>query len=150
MSKDINRSMLSMKIYELFFFWVAMESTMYHTMLIHIPAMLFRQSPVPIITNTDSANRKRILLSFQEKFLNFSANMGISATIIQLDRRIMARRIYADRGLSCRQEPMLMMNAPQNKALAGVGNPINEDVCRVSRLNFASLRAEKAAIRKAQ
>ena len=37
----------------------------------------------------------------------------------------------------------------QNKALAGVGRPMKDDVCRSSRLNFASLNAEKAAMTKA-
>jgi hypothetical protein len=34
-------------------------------------------------------------------------------------------------------------------AFAGVGNPIKEDVCRVSILNLANLNAEKTGIRKA-
>ena len=40
-------------------------------------------------------------------------------------------------------------NDPRNKALAGTGNPINEVVCRVSRLNLASLTAESTGIIKA-
>ena len=38
---------------------------------------------------------------------------------------------------------------PQNKALAGVGSPMKEVVCRVSKLNFAKRKAEKAAMSKA-
>ena len=41
------------------------------------------------------------------------------------------------------------MKDPQNKAFAGVGIPMKEQVCLVSMLNFASLRAEKAEMRKA-
>lgn len=41
------------------------------------------------------------------------------------------------------------VSEPQNNALAGVGIPIKEEVCRSSRLNLASRRAEKTAIRKA-
>ena len=37
------------------------------------------------------------------------------------------------------------MSAPQNRAFAGVGRPIKDVVCLVSRLNFAKRRAEKAA-----
>ena len=46
-------------------------------------------------------------------------------------------------------EGLLTMSEPQNKALAGVGKPMNEVVCLSSRLNFARRKAEKAAIRKA-
>ena len=35
------------------------------------------------------------------------------------------------------------VSEPQNNALAGVGIPIKEEVCRSSRLNLASRRAEK-------
>ncbi len=35
------------------------------------------------------------------------------------------------------------------RALAGVGKPMKDVVCRSSRLNFANLMAENAAIRKA-
>ena len=38
----------------------------------------------------------------------------------------------------------------QNKALAGVGKPINEVVCRSSKLNLANLSAENAAMTKAK
>jgi len=38
---------------------------------------------------------------------------------------------------------------PQKRALAGVGRPMNWVLWRTSRLNLASLRAEKAARRKA-
>lgn len=41
-------------------------------------------------------------------------------------------------------------NEPQKRALAGVGKPMKEVVCRVSRLNLANLRAEKAAMTKAK
>ena len=39
--------------------------------------------------------------------------------------------------------------AAQKRALAGVGRPMNDVVCRSSMLNFASLSAEKAAMKKA-
>lgn len=45
------------------------------------------------------------------------------------------------------QEPTI--SEPQNKAFAGVGMPINDVVCRSSRLNLAKRNAEKAAITKA-
>ena len=38
---------------------------------------------------------------------------------------------------------------PQNKALAGVGRPIKEWLCRVSILNLPNRKAEKAAMIKA-
>ena len=41
------------------------------------------------------------------------------------------------------------MSELQKSALAGVGKPINWLLCRVSRLNLANRKAEKAAIRKA-
>jgi hypothetical protein len=37
-----------------------------------------------------------------------------------------------------------------NKEFAGVGRPIKFSVCLVSILNFANLRAENTAIRKAE
>ena len=40
-------------------------------------------------------------------------------------------------------------NEPQNRALAGVGNPMNELLCRGSMLNFPKRSAEKAAMIKA-
>ena len=40
-------------------------------------------------------------------------------------------------------------NDPQNKALAGVGRPINEVVWRVSILNLPNRKAEKAEIMNA-
>ena len=39
---------------------------------------------------------------------------------------------------------------PQKSALAGVGSPMNEVVCLVSRLNLARRIAENAAITKAK
>ena len=42
------------------------------------------------------------------------------------------------------------MRLPQNRALAGVGKPMKPIVCLSSRLNLASLSAEKAAMRKAR
>ena len=39
-----------------------------------------------------------------------------------------------------------IMSEPQNKAFAGVGKPIKPIVCRSSRLNFANLNAENAAM----
>ena len=40
-------------------------------------------------------------------------------------------------------------NEPQNKALAGVGKPMNELLWRGSILNLPNLNAEKAAMMKA-
>ena len=42
------------------------------------------------------------------------------------------------------------MRDPQKRAFAGVGSPMKDVVWRVSRLNFASLRAENAEMIKAK
>ena len=46
-------------------------------------------------------------------------------------------------------EGLQTMSEAQNKALAGVGKPMNEVPCLSSRLNFAKRKAEKAETRKA-
>jgi len=42
------------------------------------------------------------------------------------------------------------INAPQNKPLAGTGNPKKTEVCRLSTLNLANRIAEKTGIKRAK
>ena len=84
------------------------------------------------------------LLSLQLKFLNLSANRGNSDTrrkqnISMNRKRNMALNLPLTRKACC---PTIRL--PQNKAFAGVGKPIKEDVCLVSMLNLANRKAEKA------
>ena len=97
----------------------------------------------------ERTNRYLTSFPFHPHCLNFSANMGISATSSQ---QVTAMRIriktYAC-GMVAIRSPAPTMSEPQKRALAGVGNPMKEVVCRSSRLNFASLSAEKAAMMNA-
>lgn len=61
-----------------------------------------------------------------------------------------AKMQKSDQELFSIQWGLVKMSAPQNSALAGVGKPINESVWRWSILNFASRKAEKAAMRNAK
>ena len=63
--------------------------------------------------------------------------------------RIIAKMIATDHLSLVSHEGLLTISDPQNSALAGVGTPMNDVVCRSSRLNFANLRAEKAAMMNA-
>ncbi len=87
-----------------------------------------------------------ISLPLNPQCLNLRANIGISAirshelTMMPIRSR---GREYAQ-NIICVPSPT--MSEPQKRALAGVGSPMNDVVWRVSRLNFASLRAEKAAM----
>ena len=84
------------------------------------------------------------------QFLNLRVNIGISAINSQL-----LTHIIASIGNTITEELSMMSgcdtsNDAQNKALAGVGSPMNDVVCRVSRLNLASRNAENAAITNAK
>ena len=73
-------------------------------------------------------NRYFTLLSAQERFLNFKANKGNSATSrkqksIMKRKRNMALNLPLTRKACCPT-----MRLPQNKALAGVGRPMNDVV----------------------
>ena len=60
------------------------------------------------------------------------------------------KTINTDQLLLVNHDGLDTMSEPQNKALAGVGTPMNEVVCRSSKLNFANRKAEKAAMTKAK
>ena len=75
--------------------------------------------------------------------------MGISETN-KVDVRISAIPIRSSMATGLDRNVMLYASPKaQNNAFAGVGSPRKELVCRSSRLNFASLRAENAGIRNA-
>ena len=67
-------------------------------------------------------------------------------------QQLMAMRMSIKGNVCCVTailSPVPVISAPQKRALAGVGSPIKELVCLSSRLNFANLSAEKAAITNA-
>ena len=88
-------------------------------------------------------------LPLNDHCLNFRANSGNSHTSRKLVMKISASTRYNDQLWLVIQLGLLTTSEPQNSALAGVGTPMKEVVWRSSRLNFASLRAEKAAMMKA-
>ena len=117
----------------------------YHAIITEIPE-------IPKISNMgrhETRNTYLILFSCHPQCLNFKANIGISATRSQLliNTRTMSSRITCDCATSISSLPT--MSAAQKRAFAGVGNPMNDVVCRSSRLNFASRIAENAAITNA-
>jgi len=84
-----------------------------------------------------------ILLSFQERFLNFSANIGSSETkrsdiIIVITNKTTGCKINVSSAsyLPC---SVISERAAIKSAFAGVGKPINDSACRESMLNFADL-----------
>ncbi len=81
-----------------------------------------------------------IQLFFKFIFLNFNENMGTSETRKKQKTTINTRVIIP---LSIRKLENEKPIPAQNKALAGVGMPINELVCRSSILNLARRKAEK-------
>ena len=90
-----------------------------------------------------------ILLSCQERFLNLRANMGISATKRKQDNNMNMKRKKA-LNFSETEKTVIAHNQRSPKQGVGrVGTPMKDDVCRVSILNLANRKAEKAAIRKA-
>lgn len=99
--------------------------------------------------NAESAMKTyRILLLFQSKDLNFSEKRGNSATIKYENTIITAsRKNILPVSIASELLPDDMKASEQmNSAVAGVGTPINESVCRVSMLNLASRRAENTAM----
>ena len=89
------------------------------------------------------------LLSFQVKFLNFNASMGTSDTNNRQKSSMKRKRNTALNFPETRNAYCPSTKELQNKAFAGVGNPMNSVVCRVSVLNLANRKAEKAAMRNA-
>ena len=116
-------------------------------------AMLPIEAPY---TNESKSTRRQIaiktnliLFDFQLIFVNFNANIGISQTRSQLNITTNANRNKELNRGDVKKSPQLLINAPQNIALAGVGMPIKPVCWRSSILNLASRYAEKAAIKKA-
>ena len=70
------------------FLQVKMESSKYHTMMAANP-LIWKIAKRGIHTNR---NVKLTLLSFQERFLNFSENMGISEINSQENKQTKATR----------------------------------------------------------
>lgn len=116
-----------------------------------------------IVIKTDKIkNIKRILLSAHRKFLTLSENIGISETKSQENRMIKTMMkttlpqraaTFSERqfniGLEVADMSAKEISEAMNIELAGVGNPIKEDVCLSSILNLAKRRAEKTEIKKA-
>jgi len=99
--------------------------------------------------NADSITKiYRILLLFQSNDLNFNEKSGNSATS-KYENITVAANIKKRLSVSVAHEyppDEIKHNEHINNALAGVGNPINESVCRESMLNFANRNAENTAI----
>ena len=94
-------------------------------------------------------NMKLILLSFQDRFLNFKENIGISETSNQENRQTNMNKQTGWQFSEINKSWAPATKDPQNSAFAGTGRPINELVCRVSLLNFAKRNAENTEIKKA-
>lgn len=69
-----------------------------------------------------------ILFSCQERFLNLRANMGISATNRKQDSNMNMKRKNALNFSEIRNPWLPTIREAQNKVLAGVGTPMNDDV----------------------
>jgi hypothetical protein len=87
---------------------------------------------------------------FHPKDLNFSANRGNSATKSQeliigkaIIKYLELKIVSAQSGPLCKTKGIEIIK----RAFAGVGTPIKESVCLVSRLNLASRTAENIGIR---
>ena len=90
-----------------------------------------------------------ILLLFQSNDLNLSEKRGNSATNRYENTAVTAnRKKRLSVSIANEWEVSDEMKASEqiNSALAGVGSPINESLCRVSMLNFANRNAEKTAM----
>lgn len=97
-----------------------------------------------------AANRYFTSLPLKPQCLNFRANMGISATSIQELKRIPSNSNGMNHEYCSNSGPKPTISEPQKRALAGVGSPMNDVVCRVSMLKLARRRAEKAATKYAK
>ena len=73
--------------------------------------------------------------------------MGISAIKRQENNNTNNSKQTALKHPQRRSSSVLVAKAPQNNALAGTGNPMNELVWRLSLLNLASRNAENTEIR---
>ncbi len=94
-------------------------------------------------------NIKLILLSFHERFLNFSENIGISDTNSHENRQTKYKKV--DRMTGCRRpasHARLPLKNPRTSVCRN-WQPTKELVCRVSLLNLAKRSAEKTEIKNA-
>jgi hypothetical protein len=94
--------------------------------------------------------RRNIYLTsfpFQPHCLNLRANIGISDTKSQQLKHIISKMMKSIQLEDSTNDGEPAIRAAQKRAFAGVGRPMKPIDCRVSRLNLANLRAEKAAIR---
>ncbi len=89
-------------------------------------------------------------LPFQLHCLNLSANMGISAIMSQQLRQMRSRNAGTTALEFSHDGGKSTMRAAQKRALAGVGRPMNDEVCRLSILNLANRNAEKTTKKKAR
>ena len=94
-------------------------------------------------------NMQLVWLDFHDKSLNFKENIGISAINNHDMRSTKSNKYNALKASEVKNECSPTINEPQNKALAGVGNPMNELLWRGSILNLPNRRAEKIAMIKA-
>lgn len=90
--------------------------------------------------------RNRILLSTQEKFLNFNANRLIGDTSSS-EKIIVILTNPKEVKTGTRTCSGKNINAVRKIAFAGVGSPMNESLCRVSTLNLANRKEENTAIK---
>ena len=108
-----------------------------------------------------SIKEKGCLLSFHFRFLNFSEHIGISAInnndITTPKASIIKGFPYI--GITIKLTSIIfgksgkwyiIIGNKKNEAFAGVGKPINEEVCLVSILNLAKRMAENTGIVKAK
>ena len=89
------------------------------------------------------------MLCPHDRSLNFSENIGSSATSSSDMITTKMNKYKALKWSDTKKLCAPTVSEPQNNALAGVGIPIKEEVCRSSKLNLANRKAEKTAIRKA-
>lgn len=102
------------------------------------------------INNTDPMESKEYLKMFgaNANDLNFSAINGSSTSSAIANIHDMITRVIGE----VSQDPVVGQYltkkgiVPRNSALAGVGNPMNLSVCRVSRLNLANRTADKSGM----
>ena len=105
-------------------------------------------------------NVNRISFPFQPKFLNFNANKGSSITSI-MDMKIVVIASNQKFNTKCSINQSFAIfswidgvksingSATKNKVLAGVGKPIKESDCRISKLNLARRNNDNIGIIKA-
>jgi hypothetical protein len=98
------------------------------------------------ITAENAIKTYLILLFFQSNDLNLSEKRGNSDTSKYENMTVTAnrkKRLFVRKFQSLNE---MNANEQMKIALAGVGSPINESLCRVSILNFASRNAENTAM----